>query len=206
MSRALLCILLFVLSPFAIAQKLDDGTLRYCVERARTALSVAESLAEGLSVERINLAFFRAPRDESELADREQWIADLKAEVAKNYAALPPGPDRPKLAAQKVAEACAYEHGKKRRMKQVASSESIRNETDRRDACREALVDHIYIGQSVGRGMPRDQLESRAKYNASRLGEERVAKIMVLIEEAYTSGDIQAWFDRYLAACMGRGT
>lgn len=205
--RSLFACLVLLLSSSVSAQKLDGDSITYCVERARTALDVAKSIAEGLPPDKINLAFFHAPKNDDDMAYRDKWAQDLKEEVAQNYAALPEGPNRALLAAQKVAETCAYEHGKKRRMKQVASSEAIRGDTKRRNECREILIDHIYIGQSIGRMMPREELEHRAKVNAPRLGQERVEKIMGLIEEAYASKDIQAWFDRHLADCMkGVGT
>lgn len=194
----------FVVPLTTAAQPLDDGSLRYCLERAKTALSVATSLSEGLNIDQINLAFFSAPADAADNDYREAWIQALKVETATAFAALPAGPHRAERAAQKIAEVCAYAHGKKRRIKHAASSESLGNEPRQRELCREQLVDEIYIGQAVAQRAPREHMEQRARHNAERLGEERFKRILGLLHEAYGAPNIQDWFDAKLSACMSK--
>lgn len=101
-------------SSAAPAPALGQGTLQYCEARAALALAIAESLAEGMPSDKINITFSIQPQNEEVAAAREAWIEDLKAEVDAAAATVPRDKDQwPARVAQKIIEACWQEYGRR---------------------------------------------------------------------------------------------
>lgn len=175
-----------------------------CMEKARIAVQVARALDQGFSLDAIHFTYPNA-KSPQEVAAADGVIAEIKAAVAKHYAALDGKDQRPDRAAQAYLEECAYNYGKLRRT-DTASSQSIADEQARIDRCNTLLEDERYIKWLHEHGQSFEAMRMRATRSSEMLGAERFDKVMKLIDAAESSGDVPAWYDGKHVTCMGEGT
>jgi hypothetical protein len=97
----------------------------HCVHRGKLAASMVYAVSEGYDLDKVNVNFRIAPRSAAELADRDQYVEEVRKEVA----GLLQGQSIPardtefaNAIGMKVAEACAFKYGKERGfMKEVGT-------------------------------------------------------------------------------------
>jgi hypothetical protein len=220
-------VLLLVLGFFCMGTIKADDEIMQCVHRGKLASAMVFAVSEGYELDKVNVRFRILPRNAAEQAESDRYVEEVRKEVR----ALLDGqfvPARDQDFADrigiKVSEACAFRYGKEHGfmketgsapplteeqatnlMMPAASSTSIEGPPIGREAyCKDLHYDLDVIGRAISDGIPADQLRALANKSIAYLGDERLARILSMIDEAY------AWekpyidfIDKEYAECTG---
>lgn len=197
--------------------KADDSILE-CVSKGRLAASLVYAMSDGTNLDSINVNFQSPPRNSVEEFERDTYVASVKAEIVELLeGAAPPAQDKDfagKIGV-KVAERCAIEYGMKRGdfkrtgsahpNEPAASSRSIQGPPiGLEEACNNLRFDILTIGRAISDGVPKQQLQALANKSLPQLGEERLARILRQIDEAYAwDKPFVEWLNKEYAECAG---
>lgn len=215
---AIVC--LFALySGLSKAQDLSE-----CQAAANLAYKLTLGVTEGFPLDNQQVNFPLAPTEAQE--GNQRWAQMIKEKVKPLLPQILPQPHTPEAdqLAQNIgralAEECAFALGALRKIGSVqpptanevlrsiapdlaASSQAVASETERVSRCNEILEDEDYIFRLHGAGATFGHMRQRAINSAPYLGQERLDKIMALIQEAQDSGDVRAWHQRKRQECEG---
>jgi hypothetical protein len=200
---ALLACLLF---PYLA--KADD--IMECIDRGRLAAGMVYAVSEGYDLDKVNVTFRIAPRNASEKADMDRYVEEVRTEVRDLIAdqAVPANDkDFANRLGIKVSEACAFRYGKARGfMRDTASSTSIEGPPiGMEQYCKDLYYDLNIIGHAISDGIPAGQLRALANKSISYLAEERLARILRQISEAYAwDKPYIEYMDKEYAECAGK--
>lgn len=91
-------------------------------------------------------------------------------------------------------------------MARPASGQGVaEDQTAKVEKCKQILKDELHIGVALGQGKSADHLKLDAMQVRGKLGEERYAHVLELIDQAnveYLQGKLSKWFNGYWVACL----
>ncbi len=136
---------------FAMLPQLSKaGEMDHCYFDAEAALSIAKDIEYGFPLDSHRACNPKFCTDDEKIAEFGEWWDRLKAAVKQEWDNLPDAPDRAALAAQRVLEACAYDHGKNRQkyLHKTQGERFVRPDMNKEFACQQQLPywREFYIG------------------------------------------------------------
>jgi hypothetical protein len=194
-------------APGAIRPAQDHHVVQ-CMDRGKLAHQLAAALAEGYGLETLNIVFPRPPGSADEQAEREAWVAKLKADIAA--AAAPLDVTDAQFAdklAREVVETCTRTRGMRAtNFRKTASSQALVDpQIPMRWKCHYQQHVALSIMEKARSGMPKEtfwQLHPLPPDWSEAIKAEAAA----LVDAAYGwRGDTEGFSDRVYNACMKAG-
>jgi hypothetical protein len=225
--------LVVIVLGFVVVSTAKADEMMECIAKGRAAMVMVMGVASGVPLDQVNV-YFRVGNqmitDEKYVNGIREEVRPLLGVVPA--VDTPEAEPYANAIGNKIAEACAYEYGIKRgtfkRMTwkpvnidrcggaaehmgsahpndPAASSESLKGPPiGMEEACNNLRFDIMRIGKAISDGVPMEQLKSFAQRSLPQLGEERLARILSMIDSAYAhKGPFIEWMQAQYASCKG---